>query len=404
MRCSGKLVVLITIAIVFLGCKQSKTDEVPNYLIVLSMDGFRWDYPEMAETPSLDAMAAKGVKAERFIPAFPTTTFANHYTMATGLYPDKHGIVANRFYCPELDADYNKRDRSTVLDGKFYGGEPIWVTAEKQNMKTAAFFWVGSEADVQGIRPSYWKKYDHSFPYEQRIDTVIYWLNLPEEKRPRLVMWYFDEPDSSGHRYGPEGDSLKPIISRLDSLVGVFKNKLASLPHADRINFIVLSDHGMAETSPERMVYLDQHIDTAMIAMTDNWSPVMYIKAKDGQLDKLYNDLRNIENLHVWKRGQLPERLKHGNHPRTHDMTVLADNGWSFGWSWQNYRPNAKHGFDNAFEDMHAIFYASGPDFKVNHTQQPFYTIDLYPLMAHLLGLEPALVDGDFERVKGMLK
>jgi predicted AlkP superfamily pyrophosphatase or phosphodiesterase len=397
---------LLLFAVILLGmasCTQ-KAQEEHHYLVILSMDGFRWDYPDKVETPNLDAMATNGVKAERFIPSFPTTTFASHYTMATGLHPNNHGILVNRFYAPDLDADFNKGDRSTVEDGRFYGGEPIWVTAETQDLKTATFFWVGSEADVQGIRPTYWKRYDHHFPYEQRIDTVIHWLNLPEKDRPRLVMWYFDEPDSSGHRYGPDGDSLKPVIVRLDSLVGVFRNKIKTLPHADQINFVIVSDHGMANLSPDKQIMLDQHIDTAMIALVDGWNPTMNIKVKEGFIDQVYEDLKKVDNLHVWKHGEVPERLHHGTHVRTHDLILVAKNGWSINWSWSNYTSNATHGFDNSFEDMHAIFYAEGPDFKSNHSHEPLYTIDLYPLMAHILGLQGAEVDGKFDRVSGMLK
>ncbi len=386
----------------FCSCNSQKYNE--NLLVVLSMDGFRWDYPEKVPTPNLDSIAAYGVKAKRFIPSFPTTTFASHYTMATGLHPDKHGILANRFYAPDLDADFNKGDRTTVEDGKFYGGEPIWVTAEMQNLKTATFYWVGSEADVQGIRPTYWKQYDHDFPYGQRIDTVIYWLGLPEEMRPRLVMWYFDEPDSSGHRYGPESDSVKSVIARLDSLVGVFLKKMLALPHAEKINFIIVSDHGMAELSPEREIFLDKHIDTSMIVLVDGSNPTMNIKVKDGYLDDVYESMKQIENMSVWKHGEVPERLQHGTHIRTHDLILLADKGYSISWSWRPNRSKATHGFDNALEDMHAIFYAIGPDFKINYKAHELHTVDLYSLMAYLLKLQPAEGDGNFERISNVIQ
>jgi alkaline phosphatase D len=324
--------------------------------------------------------------------------------MATGLHPDNHGILVNRFYCPELDADYNKGDRSTVEDGRFYGGEPIWVTAELQGLTSAAFYWVGSEADVQGIRPTYWKQYDHSFPYEQRIDTIIYWLNLSEEKRPHLIMWYFDEPDSSGHRLGTDSEELGFVITRLDSLVGVFRQKLNNLPHADKVNFIIVSDHGMAELSKEREIILDRYVDTAMIALVDGWNPTMNIKVKDGYLDRVYEDLNTVDNLHVWKHGEVPNRLHHGTHIRTHDLILLAHNGWSISWSWNTNRSKATHGWDNEFEDMHAIFYAIGPDFKNKYLHKSLNTVDLYPLMTRLLHLEPAETDGKFERVSDMLK
>jgi predicted AlkP superfamily pyrophosphatase or phosphodiesterase len=397
------LSIILPFYFLMVSCSQTKSPET-NYLVVLSMDGFRWDYPEMAATPNLDAMASNGVRAERFVPSFPTTTFASHYTMATGLHPDKHGILVNRFYCPMLDADYNKGDRSTAEDGRFYGGEPIWVTAENQNMTTAAFYWVGSEADVQGVRPAYWKLYDHNFPYEQRIDTIIHWLSLPTEKRPQLIMWYFDEPDSSGHLFGPDAEELIPIITRLDSLVGVFIAKMKQLPHAERINFIVVSDHGMSALSPDREVFIDHYVDTTMIALIDGWNPTMNIKAKEGKVDELYESLKNVEGLQVWKHGEVPERLHHGTHPRTHDLILLAENGWTISWSWRPNRSEATHGFDNQFEDMHAIFYAMGPSFKTNQISKPIYTIDLYPLMAHLLQLEPAITDGKFDRVVDLLR
>jgi len=169
------------------------------YLVILSMDGFRWDYPEKVATPNLDSVAAVGVKAKSIIPSFPTKTFPNHYTMVTGLYPDHHGIVQNEFYDPESGRYYRIGDRKAVMDGTFYGGEPIWVTAEKQDVKSASYYWVGSEAEIGGVRPAYWKEYDGKVPFENRIDSVISWLRLPEEKRPHLILLYFDEPDGYGH-------------------------------------------------------------------------------------------------------------------------------------------------------------------------------------------------------------
>jgi predicted AlkP superfamily pyrophosphatase or phosphodiesterase len=397
------ILIFLAALLIFASCSQSRQPE-ENYLVVLSMDGFRWDYTDRTETPNFDRIEKQGVRAEAIIPSFPSTTFANHYTMATGLYPDHHGILVNRFYAPDLDADFNKGDRSTVEDGKFYGGEPIWVTAETQGMKTATFFWVGSEADVKGVRPTYWKRYEHNFPYTQRIDTVIYWLELPKEQRPELVMWYFDQPDSHGHRYGPEGDSILMTVNYLDSLLGVFLDRMEALPHADKINFIVTSDHGMAQLSPDRKIVLDQYVDTSMIALIDGWNPTMNLKIKDGYLDEVYESLSEIDNLNVWKHGEVPERLHHGTNVRTHDLILVADGGWSIVWSWTKGYARGTHGYDPANPDMHAIFYAYGPDFKENHRHPAFQNIHLYPLMTEILGLEPAETDGSLDAVKDMLK
>jgi alkaline phosphatase D len=374
-------------------------------LVILSLDGFRWDYPEIHGTPNLNIMAEKGVKAERLIPSFPSTTFANHYTIATGLYPDHHGILGNRFYDPVSERTYNDRkDRSTVEDGSFYGGEPIWVTAEKQGVKTATFFWVGSEADVMGIRPTYWKRYEHNFPYVQRLDTVMAWLQLPEAERPQLIMWYYDQPDTDGHFYGPEHDSLTPTIHYLDSLVGVFNARIATLDIADQIDFIVTADHGMAALSPERQIILDQHVDTSMIELIDGWNPTMNILAKDGYEEALYDAFSKIPNMRIWKHGEAPKHLHHGTHPRTHDMTLLADDGWSIFWSWGTNTARGTHGYDINNTDVHAIFYAQGQSFKENYSAKPFRNIHIYPLMAHILELKPALIDGSFDSIKEILK
>ncbi|PKP51783.1 MAG: alkaline phosphatase family protein [Bacteroidetes bacterium HGW-Bacteroidetes-1] len=400
-----KIILAIWLLIALTSCRNTEKKVENHQLVILSMDGFRWDYTDRTNTPNLDKIARNGVKAERMIPSFPSTTFANHYTIATGLYPDHHGILVNRFYAPDLDAYYNDRgNRASVEDGKFYGGEPIWVTAEYQQVKTATFYWVGSESDVMGKRPTYWKRYEHDLPYSQRIDTVIYWLGLPEAQRPQLVMWYFDEPDSSGHDFGPENDSILPLITRLDSLVGVFLAKMEALPNAENINFIIVSDHGMAQLSPDRQILLDQYVDTSMLAIIDGWNPTMNLKVKEGHLDQVYESLQKVENLQVWKHGEAPAYLHHGTHIRTHDITILADDGWSIYWSWTKGDANGTHGYDIRNTDVNAIFYAIGPDFKSNYTKKPFQNIHIYPLLAHLLQLQPAKVDGNLDSIRDILK
>ncbi len=399
------LLLFILTALSYQGCKQNKTTSTPNYLVILSLDGFRWDYASRTATPNLDWIAEHGVKAERLIPSFPTTTFANHYTIATGLYPDHHGILVNRFYATDLQAEYNAPgERHTVEEGRFYGGEPIWVTAETQNMKSACCFWVGSEADIKGVRPSYWKKYEHEKPYSQRIDTIKHWLSLPEPSRPKLIMWYFDEPDGSGHDLGPENDSLLPLITRLDSLVGVFMTKMKTLPFADKINFIVVSDHGMAQLSPERQIILDQYVDTSLIAIADGWNPTMNLKAKEGKKEDLFLQLQKIPHLKSWRHGEAPAHLNHSTHIRTHDITLLAEDGWSIYWSWAISDSKGTHGYDFNNTDVNAIFYAFGPDFKQNYIRKPFRNIHIYPLMAHLLQLNPAVVDGQLDSISDILK
>ncbi|MDR4988239.1 MAG: ectonucleotide pyrophosphatase/phosphodiesterase [Bacteroidales bacterium] len=376
------------------------------YVVMLSMDGFRWDYADRVPTPNLDFIAANGVKAEYVVPAFPSNTFPNHYTMATGLYPDNHGIVNNNFYCPVLDMTYRMRDREAVENGDFYGGEPIWVTAEKQGVTAASYFWVGSEAPVQGMQPSYWKIYDHSHPFAARIDTVAYWLNLPKEQRPQLITFYFNEPDSEGHRSGPESSEIDELVMELDALVGYLLETINALPIADNINLIVTSDHGMTERSTERHIDLGQYIERDWIELAFGGNPTMLWQAREGMLDSIYNRLKDVEHMYIWKTGELPERLNFGHNPRTLDLVVMADSTWNIGWGapTERFYSGGGHGWDNMKKDMHTIFYATGPAFRSNHTHPPFELVDLYPLIAHILNLEPAVMDGRLERVQGMLK
>ncbi len=398
--------ILIVAAIFLIATAQKPPQNDEQYLVVLSMDGFRWDYLQRAQTPHLDEIAASGVKAKRFIPSFPITTFANHYTMATGLRPGKHGIVANSFYDPEQKRYYNRPgNRKTVEDGSFYGGEPIWVTAENQGIKTATCFWVGSEANVKGVRPSYWKLYQHNMPFSDRIDTVLYWLQMPDEKRPRLLMWYMDEPDSKGHQLGPLNDSIVPLIEYLDSLVGVFHTRLKALPHYDKINIIIVSDHGMAQLDPAKKVYLDHYVDTSAIVGFDGYNPVINFRIKDGQLERFLDQLSRVPHIRYWKRGEAPARLEAENHPRLHDVTVLANDGYSVGWSYRLQRQRGAHGYDNANPDMHGIFFASGPAFRDDaYVKKQFQNIHLYSLMAEILQIRPAVTDGSRDSIVDLLK
>ncbi|MCF8388307.1 MAG: ectonucleotide pyrophosphatase/phosphodiesterase, partial [Bacteroidales bacterium] len=306
----------------FYSCGKTSSKKSSTYTLLVSMDGFRWDYEQMAETPTLDSIARTGVKAASLIPSFPTKTFPNHYTLATGLYPDHHGIVLNGFYAPDLEKYYAISKRESVENPAFYNGEPIWVSAEKQDLITASYFWVGSETPIEGIQPTYWKQYEHNFPFEQRVDSVIKWLNLPYAKRPHLVMLYFHEPDHVGHVYGPESDSTLKTVESLDALLGRLCKKLRQLDIADSLNLIVLSDHGMA--SFDDVVFLDDHIYTAWFEEIQGWNPNYVFKAKSDYYDTAFAVLSAIPGMHLWKHGELPNRLHYGNNPRTLDFIAAA--------------------------------------------------------------------------------
>jgi predicted AlkP superfamily pyrophosphatase or phosphodiesterase len=368
------------------------------------MDGFRWDYASRVETPWLDYIAERGVKAEYSQPAFPTKTFPNHYSMATGLYPDNHGIVDNNFTCP-INGTFQISDRSSVENAAFYQGEPIWVTAEQQNVISASYFWVGSEAPVKGMRPTYWKRYDGNVPFTNRMDTVISWLKLEEMHRPRLITFYFQEPDSQGHATGPDSKEINQLVMQLDSLVGVFIRQLETLPYYNKINLIITSDHGMTEISSEKFIDISAYTPREWFERSHGGNPMMHVTPKDGMMDSVYSILQDVENINVWKKDEVPARLNYGKHERIEQLIILADSSWSIGWGKprESYYTGGAHGWDNANKDMHTIFYAMGPAFKQNYKHPPIEVVDIYPLITTILGLEPAEVDGKAERVEGML-
>jgi len=398
------LFIFLITSFLFISCKQTKVQEKEPYLIIVSMDGFRWDYTDSVATPNFDAIEKMGVKAESMQVSFPSKTFPNHYTLATGLVPDHHGIVNNTFYAEEYDQVYSIGNRAVVEDGKFYGGEPIWNTAEIQGVKAASYFWVGSEADIQGMHPSIWKKYDHHFDFYQRVDSVISWLSLPEEERPHLILWYVHEPDHTGHRYGPHSTQTDSVIRDLDKLLGYFMNKLENHPLAKEVNVIVTSDHGMENISEEKTVFLNDILKPEWIAYAVGGNPIYNIKANEGYKDSILTVLNSTEGLTCYANPNLPKYLNYGSNPRCLDFTVVADSSWSIMKKHRKHYGNGTHGYDIRNKNMNAMFYAYGPVFKSGYKQPMFKNTDVYPLMCQILGLTPAPNDGDYMEVHGMLK
>ncbi len=378
-----------------------KTD-VP-YLVVLSMDAFRWDYPEKYHTPHLDSIAAHGVKAESLQPAFPSKTFPNHYTMATGLYPQNHGIVQNVFTDPEL-GNYSLGNRKAVQNARFYGGEPIWVTAEKQGVRSACYYWPGSEAPVKGIYPSAWKAFDASVPFAARADSVVAWLKKPAAQRPHLIMWYIEEPDATSHAFGPDSKETKQTVEEIDQLIGTFMKEINALPIADSINLVFTADHGMAKISEEKAIPLNNFIKDNWILAVQGSNPVFLIQPSSPAFaDSIQQALSVAEHLNCWKKSEVPEYLHYGKNERIFDIVCAAKPGWSIYWKKTNYGNGGAHGYDPRVKEMHAIFYATGPAFKNGYLHPVFENVNLYSLFAAILHLEPANNDGKLKNVEDML-
>jgi len=399
------IAILLALFIILPGFRKDSRKPLKNYVLLVSLDAFRWDYNKIYNTPNLNKLAKDGVKADWMFSSFPTVTFPNHYSIATGLYPDHHGLINNSFSAPDLGLFYRMGDRTAVENPAFYGGEPIWVTAEKQGIRSASFFWVGSEAPVGGIHPTYWKKYDETVTFEARIDTVIKWLGYPPEKRPGLVTLYFDEPDATSHSFGPVSPQTGKIVERLDSLMGVLRTKLSALPEAKRINLIILSDHGMAAVSPERYINIKSLVPNRMIASIVGGNPVYLINPAEGKKDSVLYLLNRSKGLKAWPKSQLPSKWHYGTNLRIPEIVVVADSSWSIGT-----RPDGStlrggaHGYDNSNSDMFSIFYAAGPSFKRNFKFKELNNIDIYNLICRILKLTPAKNDGDPSHIKGILR
>ncbi len=392
---------IIFLSIFFTGCSSQKN--VGEYVVVLSLDGFRSDYVNRANTPTLDSLARVGVKST-FRPSFPSVTFSNHYTMATGLHPDHHGLINNFFYAPDLDKIYRLGDNEAVLNPDFYGGEPIWNTAEKQGVKTASFFWVGSEAPVQGMQPSICKMYDKSVPYKNRVDSVISWLKLPEKERPRLIMWYIEEPDGIGHFATPDSSATYTKVEELDSVLNYYFTEARKLKDFKKIDFIVLSDHGMATYYPDKYVNLNDYLPRDSFEYVFDGVPTLLYPQKS-YLETAYRILQTVPHIKAYKKEEIRERYVYGKHPRVSDLVLIPDLG-----TYVHFRPQSRsrlaatHGYDNFLPEMEAIFYAAGPSFKKNVELPTMANVNLYLIIAELLRLKPAPNDGDIEVVNKLFR
>lgn len=377
-----------------------------RYVVVLSLDGFRDDYQNMAQTPFLDAIDQEGLSGS-FRPCFPSLTFPNHYAMATGLHPNNHGIISNEFW-DDRGKRYRLGDRKAVEDPYFYQGEPLWNTAKQQGVHTASYFWVGSETAINGSQPDRWKRFDNSVPYKDRADSVLKWLNLPEPERPHLLMWYLEEPDHTGHHYSPEAPETVRMIEQVDSVVGYFRQGLKQLPHGEKVDFIIVSDHGMARFDKDRVINFADYlpIDSFVHIST---GPFTQLYPKPSYTDTALSILKKIKGIKAYRKSELPKRLHFGTNPNIGEIVILPEIGVTTYFKPEGLKGAkmlaAGHGFDNAYPEMLALFKAVGPHFQAGrHITDPILNITLYPLVCQLLNINPAPHDADEELARSLIK
>ena len=392
----GLTLCLITFAITINSC-CGEGQQKRNLTIVVSLDAFRWDYPTIYNTPWLDSIAANGVAAT-MVPSYPSSTFPNHFTLATGLVPDHHGIVNSQFWAPEKGELFSMGDSATRYNPYYFGGEPIWVTAKKQGVKSASIYWVGSDVAIQGLYPDYYLRWDNEprLTYPQRVEEALRIAKLPESERPSLLMVYFDEPDWTTHHYGPIAEESEAVIEELDSLMGILYRGLKELDYG--VNLIVTSDHGMTEISDEKFISIEQTVNPDWVERIVSTNPTS-IFCKEGCRDSLFNQLSKVKHISVWRKEEVPAHLNYGTSNHLGDLIVAPDLGWQFATTPRGL--NGAHGYDINEPDMQIIFRACGPDFKRGYTlPHSFSNVDLYSILAELLKIEPAKTDGSLEKVQ----
>ena len=389
------------------GRHNDKSQYSKPYVILISADGFRSDFTELYDATFLKTILKKGVRANFMTPAFPSLTFPNHYSIVTGLYPSHHGLVDNTYYDKASGLEYRMGNKQMVGEGKWYGGTPLWVLAEKQKMLSASFYWVASEADIQNTRPTYYYVYNEKIEIASRIKAVKDWLSLPEDQRPHMITFYFPQVDHEAHTYGPNDPHVAAAVQFVDSSVNALQASLATLNLP--INYIFVSDHGMTKVDNEKTLSMPAAIDTAAFKVP--WGDALiHLYAKDAtKIQSTYEALKKDTSITVYKLDETPaywhSKSSDDKYNRLGDMIVVPHLPKVFNFSTRKTTPG-KHGFDNHTVDMRATFMAWGPAFKSGLQINDFENVNVYPLVAKILGLQidEKQIDGKLEVLKNTLK
>jgi predicted AlkP superfamily pyrophosphatase or phosphodiesterase len=394
----------LIITSVFLGGCQAQSDDqrsVENTVILISIDGFRYDYFDLGNTPNLERIASSGLRVDSLHHVYPTKTFPTHYTVVTGLHPGHHGLVANSMWDPDRDARFSLGNREAVEDGFWYeGGEPIWVTAENQGVTAATFFWPGSEAQIRGVRPTYWKVYDGDVPHSDRIEQVLEWIDMPKQERPRLITLYFSTVDSAGHRYGPREEPVREALEEIDAQLGVLLDGLEARGATEDTYLLLASDHGMSRVDFDRYIMLDEYLDLTKVTISD-WGPATQIWATGMPTEEIVQALTDAHpHMRVWAKADLPPRYQFDTHRRVPDVVAEADLGWMISnkpymAGRSQFQLYGMHGWDPALKEMHGGFTMMGPGIVPGSQSPSVRSVDLYELVAHLLNIKPSPNDGN---------
>jgi predicted AlkP superfamily pyrophosphatase or phosphodiesterase len=371
----------------------------PEPLILISLDGFRPDYLDWPEAAQLSALAASGARAEWMQPSYPSLTFPNHYTLVTGLHPDRHGVVNNTMRDAEL-GQFAMHLRQAVEDGRWWGGEPIWNTAQNQGLRAATMFWPGSEAAVQGQRPRDWMRYDKAFDARRRVAQVLAWLARPADSRPDFITLYFEQVDTVGHDHGPDSAEVRRAVAEVDARIGELLQGLEDGGWAGRVNLVIVSDHGMAALDDGQPILLDtlappNSFDLSSLGQVAGVRPR---RGREAEVEAAL--LKPHAHMQCYRRGELPARWQHGQHPRVPPILCQAQPPHSISLKRLQDMPGrarkrGAHGYDPELSEMRALFLAAGPAFASGSTLSPVRSVDVYALLCRLLDIQPAPHQGN---------
>jgi len=406
---------LLLLAVDHTGFAQPKPiKDLQPTVILISLDGFRNDYLEKYNPPSLNLLAREGVRAQWMTPSFPSKTFPNHYAIATGLYPQNNGIVENNIYDRETHILFNMDNRQEVRNGRWWLGEPIWITAERQGQHAACYFFPGSEAEIHGLRPTFWEPYDGSVPNDKRVDTVLSWLDLPVNQRPTLMTLYFSDVDTAGHAFSPDSSETKDAVLKVDRAIDRLITGLKAREIFTRANLIIVSDHGMTAVNSNHAILLDRLFDTNLAEKIIWTSEITGIFPRAGEEDVIYDTLKAglPPQAKVYRKRELPARFHYSNSSRIPPLLVLPDEGWII-TNRQRFADMQKkgdmrhlrggHGYDNQLPSMRAIFIAHGAAVNKNKRVDAFENVQVYNIMCAILGLKPAPNDGNMDAARAVL-
>ena len=378
-------------------------------LLLISIDGFRADYLDRGFTPTLNALADSGVRAEYMRPSFPSLTFPNHYALITGLRPDRNGIVANTMEDDRIPGQkFTSWNHEAIQNPTWWDeGVPLWTTAQRYGLNSGIMFWPGSEAPVHGSHPEFWSTYDKKMAGVSRVDQILAWLSLADAQRPALMTLYLDTVDGAGHHFGPDSDELNAELRVVDATIRRLIDGLVERRLDQSLNMVIVSDHGMVSTSPERVVFLDEILPDDF-ARVVSYGVVTGIVPKRGHgRDTEAILLTDHEHMRCWKKSRLPERFHYGKNRRVPSLLCLANHGWVISdhatLAAKDHFSYGEHGYDIDDPDMRAIFIAHGPSLRKSAVLPPFDNVDVYPLLARLLGIQPEPNDGKFDEVRAAL-